>query len=240
MNESIPQGIEVLVKKAAVDPAFKATLLERRAEAARQIGLELSPGEAALLATVPTAQLEAIIARTNVPQEHRRAFLGQAAAAMLAALGMASGAVAASAPKEVRAVPAAIVVKPVPKPIKTVEQRVIDVIDKQFNPTKPPADPKDKPTKVTITRETALVKDLGATPAGLIKLKQSLEEEFDIAIPGEDYKKIETVDQAIQKVEEVLKKKGEGLMKPRPNPGPVARAVRIERRPIENPRPDVP
>jgi hypothetical protein len=43
-----------------------------------------------MLAAVPAAQLEAIIARTSVPQEHRRAFLGHAAAAMLAAIGFST------------------------------------------------------------------------------------------------------------------------------------------------------
>lgn len=82
------QGIEVLVKKAAVDPEFKTLLLERRAAAAESIGLELDLAEIALLGSIPVDQLEAIIARTEVPEESRRAFLGMAAAAMLAALGI--------------------------------------------------------------------------------------------------------------------------------------------------------
>jgi hypothetical protein len=86
MPQSIPRGIEVLVKKAAVDPAFKALLLDRRAAAAAEIGLDLSPSETLMLATVSRAQLETIIARTTVPAEHRRAFLGKAAAAMLATI----------------------------------------------------------------------------------------------------------------------------------------------------------
>jgi hypothetical protein len=84
---NIPRGIEVLVKKAAVDPEFKAILLDRRAAAADEIGLELEPAEAAMLAAAPREQLEAIIASTHVPEEHRRAFLGKAAAAMLIAVG---------------------------------------------------------------------------------------------------------------------------------------------------------
>ena len=39
---SIPRGIEVLVKKAAVDPAFRTLLLERRGQAAEAIGLVLA------------------------------------------------------------------------------------------------------------------------------------------------------------------------------------------------------
>ena len=90
MSWQFPQGIEVLVKKASIDPDFAELLLVDREAAAREIGLELDRSEAMMLAAVPTEQLEAIIARTIVPNEHRRAFLGKAAAAMLAAIGLAS------------------------------------------------------------------------------------------------------------------------------------------------------
>jgi hypothetical protein len=92
----IPRGIEVLVKKAAVDADFKALLLERRAAAAEEIGLRLEPAEAMMLAAAPREQLEAVIAQTHVPEEHRRVFLGKAAAAMLAVLGVAAAATALS------------------------------------------------------------------------------------------------------------------------------------------------
>jgi hypothetical protein len=91
MSEPIPQGIEVLVKKASVDPLFRALLLDRPEAAVAEIGLELGPAEAMMLRSVPREQLAAVIARTSVPEEHRRTFLGQAAAAMLAALGIATG-----------------------------------------------------------------------------------------------------------------------------------------------------
>jgi hypothetical protein len=84
---NIPRGIEVLVKKAAVDPAFKAILLDRRAEAADEIGLKLEPAEAMMLAAAPREQLETVIANTHVPEEQRRAFLGKVAAVMLSAVG---------------------------------------------------------------------------------------------------------------------------------------------------------
>jgi hypothetical protein len=89
MSQSIPRGIEVLVKKATIDPAFKTLLLDRRAAAAAEIGLELSAAEAAMLSAASPAQLETMIAHTIVPEKHRRAFLGKAAAAMLAAMGVA-------------------------------------------------------------------------------------------------------------------------------------------------------
>ena len=86
-ENAIPPGLEVLLKKASVDPAFKSLLLTRRAEAAAAIDLTLEPSEVLMLQSATVDQLKAVIARTNVPQEHRRAFLGQAAVAMLAAVG---------------------------------------------------------------------------------------------------------------------------------------------------------
>jgi hypothetical protein len=83
------RGVEVLVKKASVDPAFKELLLKQRAGAAAEIGLQLDPAEAAMLAAATPEQLEAVIASVTVPEEHRRTFLGTVAAAMLAALGVA-------------------------------------------------------------------------------------------------------------------------------------------------------
>lgn len=85
---NIPRGVEVLIKKASVDPAFRDLLLTHRAEAAKEIGLHLEPAEAMMLAAATREQLETVIARTNVPEAHRRVFLGKAAAAMLALLGV--------------------------------------------------------------------------------------------------------------------------------------------------------
>jgi len=86
-NGSIPRGIEILVKKAAVDREFRATLIEQRADAANTIGLELTASEAAMMKTIPERQLLSIISHTDVPDQERRVFLGRAAAAMLAVLG---------------------------------------------------------------------------------------------------------------------------------------------------------
>jgi TonB family protein len=83
----IPRGVEVLIRKAAVDPAFKKLLFEKRAEAAKAIGLKLTAAEEAMLAAVPLSHLEGIVAHTRVSPKLRPAFLGYAAAAMLAALG---------------------------------------------------------------------------------------------------------------------------------------------------------
>jgi hypothetical protein len=83
----IPRGIEILVKKAAVDLLFKQVLLDKRSGAAEMIGLALDPTEVAMLDSIPRAQLEKIIAGTKVQPGIRSAFLGYTAAVMLAALG---------------------------------------------------------------------------------------------------------------------------------------------------------
>ncbi|MBN1421550.1 MAG: hypothetical protein JXP34_22445 [Planctomycetes bacterium] len=93
----IPRGIEVLIKKASVDSGFRDLLLADREAAAREIGLDLAPSERAVLAAVPARELEAFVDRVRVPEEHRRVFLGRAAAAMLALV--AGGAMLASCVK---------------------------------------------------------------------------------------------------------------------------------------------
>jgi len=87
LHTHIPRGIEVLVKKASVDPAFRQTLLERRAEAAQDIDLDLTSSEVAMLNTIPATQLDSIIANTQVPEPQRRVFLGKVATMMLTAIG---------------------------------------------------------------------------------------------------------------------------------------------------------
>jgi|GEM_PF-763483 len=89
---NVPRGIEVLVKKASVDPAFEKRLIADPLAAAKEIELTLEPVERAMLQSVTEAQLKAIVAATEVPESHRRAFLGTTAAAMLIVLGgQASG-----------------------------------------------------------------------------------------------------------------------------------------------------
>jgi hypothetical protein len=83
---TIPRGVEVLIKKASLDPRFCQLLLEQRAAAAREIELELTTAETAILNSVPEAQLQAMIDHIKVPDAQRRAFLGQLGAAMLAAV----------------------------------------------------------------------------------------------------------------------------------------------------------
>lgn len=73
----LPQGIEVLVKKASLDPVFNAILLRRRADAAREIGLELTPEETQMLNGVPQDHLDAVISQVAVHPLLRPIFLGK-------------------------------------------------------------------------------------------------------------------------------------------------------------------
>ncbi|MHC4166750.1 MAG: hypothetical protein ACYSWQ_07325 [Planctomycetota bacterium] len=85
---TIPRGIEVLVKKASVDPEFRQLLLEKRGQAAREIDLELTDAERNILSSMPVEQLEKIIDTTKVEPEHRKTFMGKTAMLMLAAAGL--------------------------------------------------------------------------------------------------------------------------------------------------------
>ena len=85
---TIPRGVEVLLKKAAVDAEFRELLFEQRGHAAEAIGLDLDAAESAMLKAIPREQLEYIVAQTLVPVEQRRVFLGRLAAPMLALLGV--------------------------------------------------------------------------------------------------------------------------------------------------------
>jgi acyl carrier protein len=246
MSPAVPQGIEVLVRKAAVDPSFKMLLLERRAAAAAEIGLELTQPEAIMLSAVTGEQLSATIARTTVPLEHRRAFLGQAAAAMLAALGaMATAAGTASAGGSslskgggwgaggCRAddVPRLPKKKP-PEKTGTVEERVVDILAKRF-----------KIGKEQIKHETSLAADLGADRERLFAIKSQLEKEFDLKIPFKDFEALLTVGQIVDYVEKHTKKTGEapvGEPKP-PDRIPVTDGIRPDRPPVSRGiRPDRP
>jgi hypothetical protein len=86
-QSAIPRGIEVLVKKASVDGAFREALMTERAEAAKRIGLQLTEAEKAMLRAIPAEQLAAIIDRTRVEPEKQPIFRGTSAVLMLLAIG---------------------------------------------------------------------------------------------------------------------------------------------------------
>ena len=87
---NVPRGIEVLLKKAAIDPQFRELLLNDPKAAAKSIELELTSIEHMMLKIMPADQLAAIIDHTEVPQQQRRVYLGKSAAIMLAVLGGAA------------------------------------------------------------------------------------------------------------------------------------------------------
>jgi hypothetical protein len=87
---AVPRGIEILLKKAAVDESFRKMLLSDRANAAGSIGLTLNPVETAMLKTIPESSLERMVSATKVQPTIRQAFMGYTAAVMLAALTAAS------------------------------------------------------------------------------------------------------------------------------------------------------
>jgi hypothetical protein len=192
-SDDIPRGIEILVKKASVDPAFRAVLLERRAAAADEIGLALEPNEAMLLSAVPAEQLEAIVDRTSVPDEHRRAFLGHVAAAMLAALGvglagptgLASGQGGGGifpdrppAPTGIR--PDKPDDKPTKEPPKTTAELVVEVIARTLGielPRQPPEKPAPGPV-VPVAGAQAKIETAptGPRPLGIPREKRLIED----------------------------------------------------------------
>ena len=215
----VPRGIEVLLKKASVDPTFKDLLLARRAEAAEVIGLKLDPVEANMLQTAPASQLEAIIAQTHVPDVYRRAFLGAAAGAMLAVLTGGC--------------------KPDPDPPPVV---------KGILPGPPPP-PKDTPTPspeeierqvkravavrfnvevADVKRETRLVEDLKADDLQLAGLRRQLEKDYNIKLAGKDFfDKVKTVGDLIDAVVTAVKERPPTKPDPdQPQPPPIVKGIR--------------
>jgi hypothetical protein len=81
-----PQGIEVLLRRAAADPVFRDQLMEHRAGAAAAIGLELDPAEKAMLESIPQVQLLLTIERLETARGPRRGFVVKLAVATLVAL----------------------------------------------------------------------------------------------------------------------------------------------------------
>jgi hypothetical protein len=88
--DTVPRGMEILLKKAAVDESFRKLLLSDRLNAADAIGLTLNPVEVAMLKAIPASGLERMVAATKVQPKIRHAFMGYAATVMLAALTAAS------------------------------------------------------------------------------------------------------------------------------------------------------
>jgi len=85
-GRGIPRGMELLLKRAAVDDDFFGELLVKRATVADSLAIPLDPAERAMLNAIPEAQLRGIITRTKVPEIQKKALTGASAAAMIALL----------------------------------------------------------------------------------------------------------------------------------------------------------
>lgn len=83
MLSNFVNGIEVLLKKAAVDAEFCGHLKGARHEAAKLIQLQLGEIEVNILRSIPLEQLDALIRQTTVPEEQIDVFRGNDSAAML-------------------------------------------------------------------------------------------------------------------------------------------------------------
>jgi len=217
---TLPRGLEVLLKKAAIDPGFKALLLARRAEAAATIGLTLESGEALLLQAAPAEQLEAIIARTTVPQEHRRAFLGQAAAAMLTALGIVSRGAGNDLPGKTLPPPGEIGPTP-PSAPEMIEVHVKEVIARRFQVHKDKVKPNaalvdllkagaSRPFDTHVVMNGLMARR--PEDVNLMGLKRQLEKDYAINLGGEDFsKKVKTVSDLVKAVQQAVKDRPEPL-----------------------------
>ena len=78
----------------------------------------------------------------------------------------------------------------------SVEERVIEIVCEQL-----------AVNKEQVNRNTSFIEDIGADSLDLVELIMELEQEFDIQIPDEQAEKIKTVGEAIDHIEEELKKK---------------------------------
>ncbi|PKL47611.1 MAG: hypothetical protein CVV42_12835 [Candidatus Riflebacteria bacterium HGW-Riflebacteria-2] len=86
MRADIPRGLEILVKRAAIDATFKSALLEKREKIADELQIPLDASEKAMLACIPGEQLEKMIKATEVPPAQHKLLARGTAAAMLALL----------------------------------------------------------------------------------------------------------------------------------------------------------
>lgn len=80
-----PRGLEILVKKAAVDADFKNQLLSKREAFAREHSIPLDPTEESMLASTSEEQLKNMIEHTTVP-ETQRSYLMKASIVAIVAL----------------------------------------------------------------------------------------------------------------------------------------------------------
>lgn len=78
----------------------------------------------------------------------------------------------------------------------STEERVIEIVCENLGVN-----------KEQVTRSTSFTEDVGADSLDIVELVMELEEEFEITIPDEQAEKIKTVGEAIDYIENELKKK---------------------------------
>jgi hypothetical protein len=81
----MPRGVEMLLKMAAIDPAFRQRLIRMRGKASRTLGFKLTFSEARILKSVPEDQLQAMIDAMPVSDDERNALLSMAPQSQLPA-----------------------------------------------------------------------------------------------------------------------------------------------------------
>jgi hypothetical protein len=85
-----PRGLELLMKKAAVDAEFKQKLISGRSIFAAAIGVPLDPAEKGMLDAMPASQLEQLVSLTPVAEPQRSLLKTASAAALVALLAQAA------------------------------------------------------------------------------------------------------------------------------------------------------
>jgi hypothetical protein len=85
-----PRGLELLMKKAAVDAEFKQKLITGRSTFAAEIGVPLDHAEQGMLDAMPTPHLEQLVALTPVAEPQRSLLKTASAAALVALLAQAT------------------------------------------------------------------------------------------------------------------------------------------------------
>lgn len=84
-GSSVPRGLEILIKKAAVDKKFRHSLVTKREKFADELNIPLEDSERLMLSSVSANHLEMMIGHTDVP-EKQKTHLAKASTATIVAL----------------------------------------------------------------------------------------------------------------------------------------------------------
>ncbi|MBI5500582.1 MAG: hypothetical protein HY907_10085 [Deltaproteobacteria bacterium] len=88
--QTVPTGLQRLLRLASFDGAFREELIRRRGAAAKAAGVPLTASESAVLAAIPAEQLAQMAGNLPPPAPGRREFLRQTAATAVVLLGGAA------------------------------------------------------------------------------------------------------------------------------------------------------